>query len=48
MKNKWFKRLACVALSATLVVELAGFTGASTAYAKAKTPATGKISLTVT
>ena len=48
MKNKWLKRFACVALSAALVVELAGFAGASTAYAKAKTPATGKISLTVT
>lgn len=48
MKNKWLKRFACVALSAALVVELAVFTGASTAYAKAKTPATGKISLTVT
>ena len=48
MKNKWLKRFACVALSAALVVELAGFTGVSTAYAKAKTPATGKISLTVT
>lgn len=45
MKNKWFKRLACAALSAALVVELACFAGPTTSYAK--TPSTGKISLTV-
>ena len=46
MKNKWFKRLACAALSAALVVELTCFAGPTTSYAKA--PSTGKISLTVT
>lgn len=46
MKNKLVKRLACIALSAALVVELTGFFGTSTAHAKA--PATGKLSITVT
>lgn len=46
MKNKVMKRICCGFLSATLAMGLVSFTDSTAAYAK--TPKTGKISVTVT
>ena len=46
MKHKIMKRICCGFLSVALAMELISYTGTTTTYAK--TPKTGKISVTVT